>query len=160
MNIPDTWNSLNEFANWYKLNDYPQMDSVHFIHQTDVSLSITLFRHKCYQVEFYIAKPNFLSSKHYHPFEQLIIFMGGNGQGRRGVNIDEETTWVSLNNHVVGQIQPVLKTTEWHQIKSEQNGLYFYNCQRWPNENMMSSAVVEYNGISLGPMHDRIKKSC
>ena len=104
-------------------------------------------------------RPNFLSSKHYHPFEQLIIFMGGSGKGRRGTNLNQEPSWVGLNSDLIGKIQSVLKTNEWHQIKSGIHGLYFYNCQRWPDEKTMSSAVVEYDGASLGPLHDTIKNS-
>ena len=157
MIIPDKWNSLKEFALWYKQNNYPQLPpKISQVYQTDVSLSVCVFRHGLFQVEFYIAKPGFISSKHYHPFQQIIIFVGGSGKGRRGFNLNEEPSWVDMNFAQTGQIMNVLMPDQWHQICSSEHGLYFYNCQLWPKTIDLSSAVVEYDGPSLGPLHNEI----
>ena len=157
MMLPNTWKSLKDFAIWYKQNNYPQLPpKIPQVYQTDVSLSVCVFRHGPFQVEFYIAKPGFTSSKHYHPFEQVIIFMGGSGKGRRGLNLNEETVWWYMNPPETGKISEVLMPNQWHQICSLEHGLYFYNCQLWPEKTNLTSAVVEYNGDSLGPIHNQI----
>lgn len=157
MNFPE-WQNLLEFATWFEDNGYPQHPPViPKVYQTDVSLSVCVFEYHQYQVEFYIAQPNFLSSKHYHNFEQVIIFMGGSGRGRRGDHLDEESDWVELNYHSIGKPGNILLSTQWHQIQSYEHGMYFYNCQLWPSNTNLTSAVVEYRGDSLGPIHSRIK---
>ena len=157
MNFPN-WPNLIEFTQWYIQNGYPQiLPSETKIYQTDVSLSVCVFKHQQYQVEFYIARPNFISSKHYHTFEQMIVLMGGTGRGRRGNSLDEESDWVELNTSCIGRPGTLLKPDQWHQIESYGYGLYFYNCQKWPKDKSISSAVVEYYGDSLGPLHDQIK---
>lgn len=150
-------NTLLDFANWYKSNNFPQQISQDTkIYQTDMSISFTIFKQGIYQVEFYIAKPNFKSSKHYHPFEQVIIPAGGSGRGRRGTDLNEEPEWKQINHTIVGKILHILPAnTHWHQIESYDKGLYFYNCQKWSSTST-TSAVVEYIGESLGPIHDSI----
>jgi hypothetical protein len=152
-----TWTTLQQFAEWYKTNNYPHNPPADAkLYQTDVSSSICVFRQGRFQVEFYIARPNFVSSKHYHNFEQAIIPMGGTGRGRRGTNLSEESDWKTINQFIVGKILPI---NYWHQIESFDLGLYFYNCQMWPEEVTPTSAVVSYIGASLGPIHDLIKSN-
>jgi len=114
MNIPDTWNTLSDFTKWYVDNNYPILvpDNVQ-VFPTDVSYSVCVFRRDVYQVELYIAKPEFMSS---------------------------------------------LPPNHWHQVGSGMQGFVFYNCQKWPNVELMTSAVVEYGGESLGPLHKQIIK--
>lgn len=154
-----TWNNLQEFAQWYKDNNYPHNPPTDAkLYQTDVSSSICIFRQGKFQVEFYIARPNFISSKHFHNFEQAIIPMGGTGRGRRGTVLSEESDWKTISWFIVGKILPILPQTHWHQIESFDTGLYFYNCQMWPEGVTPTSAVVSYIGDSLGPIHDLIKE--
>lgn len=157
MNYPE-WSDLLDFTHWFKNNGYPQNPpAAPKIYQTDVSISVCVFQHKNYQVEFYIARPDFESSKHYHNFEQTIIFMGGTGHGRKGLHLDEEPNWIPFRKEHIGVVGSILTPNQWHQIRSYHPGLFFYNCQRWPDTNNLTSAVVEYRGDSLGPLHDRIK---
>jgi hypothetical protein len=165
MNLPESWTDLKEFALWYKLNNFPNLFPENKpIYETDVSISIPVFRYKNYQVEFYIAKPGFISSKHFHPFEQLIIIVGGSGYGRKGTLLDENPKWMNANSFSSDKSFNIKNFNvtgigQWHQIRTIDQGLYFYNCQFWPDPNLMSSAVVEYQGDSLGPIHDTIIKN-
>ena len=154
MNIPDTWQSLSDFTNWYIENKYPILvpDNVQ-VFPTDVSYSVCVFRHDVYQVELYIAKPEFMSSKHSHPFEQQIIFLGGDMWGNR-----ENGRLKHLGDNDKYNVGDVLPANVWHQVGSGSQGFVFYNCQKWPNTQMMTSAVVEYGGESLGPLHKQILK--
>ena len=118
---------------------------------TDVSYSVCVFRHDVYQVEMYIAKPEFMGSKHSHPFEQQIIFLGGDMWGNR-----ENGRLQHLGDNDKNKVGDVLPSNTWHQVGSGMNGFVFFNCQKWPSVEMMTSAVVEYNGDSLGPLHNKI----
>ena len=158
MNIPETWNSITEFADWYQQNGYPRkvpMPPEVFV--TDVGTSIILFRQGLFQVEFYVASPNFTTSKHYHPFEQIIILVGGGGQGRIGSSLEEEPQWMPFDR--VGQRLAPLSQIMWHQLKVLEHGICFYNCQKWESEEEMTSAIIEYEGDSLGPMHEEMLKT-
>ena len=152
MNMPDTWNTLTDFTNWYIENKYPILvpDNVQ-VFPTDVSYSVCVFRRDVYQVEMYIAKPEFMSSKHSHPFEQQIIFLGGDMWGNRQNGKLQHLSDKDKNN--VGVILPA---NQWHQVGSGSQGFVFFNCQKWPSVEMMTSAVVEYNGEALGEAHKRI----
>lgn len=154
MNIPNTWQSLNEFTQWYIDNNYPILvpDNVQ-VYPTDVSYSVCVFRHDVYQVEMYIAKPDFMSSKHSHPFEQQIIFLGGDMWGNRQNGRLQHLSDKDKNN--VGVILPA---NQWHQVGSGNQGFVFFNCQKWPSAEMMTSAVVHYNGDALGELHKIIIK--
>ena len=154
MNIPDTWQTLQEFTNWYRDNNYPIRvpDNVQ-IYPTDVSYSVCVFRQDVYQVEMYIAKPEFMSTKHSHPFEQQIIFLGGELWGNR-----QNGRLQILNSKDKNRIGDVLPMNNWHQVGSGSQGFVFFNCQKWPSRESMTSAVVEYNGDALGELHKKIIK--
>jgi hypothetical protein len=154
MNIPDTWHTLTEFTKWYVDNNYPIIvpDNVQ-VFPTDVSYSVCVFRRDVYQVEMYIAKPEFMSSKHSHPFEQQIIFLGGDMWGNR-----ENGRLEHLGDNDKNKVGHILPPNNWHQVGSGSQGFVFFNCQKWPSVKMMTSAVVEYGGESLGPLHKQIIK--
>lgn len=158
MTIPDTWNNLDSFVTWYIENGYPRKPpDPPEIYFTDVGTSVIIFRQDVYQAEFYIGSPFFNTSKHYHPFEQSIIVVGGNGKGRRGEKIDEEPPWVNIDHNQHNQrVDSTLYDYQWHQLSSYNKGLYFFNFQRWPSKEKMSSAIIGYNGDSLGPVHEEL----
>jgi hypothetical protein len=169
MNIPNTWKDLEEFTQWYIDNVYPMRvpENVR-IWPTDFSYSATIFRQDVYQVEIYLARENFTSSRHTHPFEQKIIFLGGNFKGTRPAKNGNIVSKVfgsspneNMDNELPGKdafdVASILKPGEWHQIESGQQGFIFLNLQKWPSKEIMDSAVVHYGGESLGPEHDKIK---
>jgi hypothetical protein len=154
MTIPESWNTLSDFTKWYVDNNYPIVVPANVqVFPTDVSYSICVFRHDVYQVELYIAKPEFMSSKHSHPFEQQIIFLGGDMWGNR-----ENGRLQHLDDKDKYNVGHVLPPNHWHQVGSGMQGFVFFNCQKWPTTKMMTSAVVEYGGESLGPLHKKILK--
>jgi hypothetical protein len=57
--IPETWNSLEEFAHWFKDNGYPMRVPANMqVYITDNSYSCVTFRQSIYQVELYLVAPN------------------------------------------------------------------------------------------------------
>jgi hypothetical protein len=156
MDIPNTWNTLEEFTDWYIKNGYPRKPpdppEVYF---TDVGTSIIIFRHDVYQAEFYIGGANFLTERHYHPFEQRIMSVGGTGRGRSGRDIvKDEPDWIMTDTFK--KPNSTLYPDQWHQLQSFNKGLYFFNFQKWPSVELMTSAIIEYGGKSLGPVHDKL----
>lgn len=166
MILPDTWPSLKQFAEWYIDNNYPiRVPENATIYPTDVSYSCCVFRQDVYQVEIYLAKPNFKSSAHSHPFEQLIIFLGGHLSGASQANpivgslgspINAQSS-KTMPHKDFGRVSNILTPGNWHEITAHSQGFIFFNLQRWPDVKTMTSAVVEYNGDSLGVLHDSIK---
>jgi len=159
MIIPDTWNNLDAFVDWYINNGFPRKSPTPSeVYFTDVGTSVIIFRHDHYQAEFYIGSPYFNTSKHYHPFEQTIIVVGGNGKGRRGDSLEEEPVWSNIDHNQHNVRTEVLRYDQWHQLSSYNKGMYFFNLQRWPDKTKMSSAIIGYEGDSLGPVHDELMK--
>ena len=89
--------------------------------------------------------------------------------GRRG--IDNEATPLVLFGSPISNDSDMIKphkesftrTTNlpnghWHEVASYDQGFVFFNLQKWPSREMMSSAVVEYGGEPLGPTHEQIIK--
>lgn len=162
--IPETWATLKDFVQWYAGNGYPiRVPANVVVYPTDISYSCCVFRQDVYQVEMYMGAPNSVATPHSHPFEQLIIFLGGHMSGARGggpmvtnggkINRDAE-----LPHHEHGRWGGVLPANMPHEIHGHEQGFVFFNCQKWPNKEMMSSAVVHYDGPALGPLHQRIQK--
>lgn len=170
MLIPQTWNDLESFADWYSKNNYPiRVPQNARVFITDVSYSYCIFRQDVYQVEIYLGSPNFISSKHYHPFEQKIIFLGGHLAGTRGTELNIEP-YASLGSAITEnssdelshkdayKIGKTLPTNNWHEVVSLDSGFIFLNLQKWPDKKSMTSAVVEYTGDPLGKTHLELMK--
>jgi hypothetical protein len=76
--VPDTWNTIEEFAQWFKDNGYPMRVPANMqIYVTDQSFSCAVFRHDVYQAELYMISPDKKGTPHSHDFENLPIHMGG-----------------------------------------------------------------------------------
>jgi hypothetical protein len=168
MIIPETWPSLEEFTLWYTENNFPiRVPETAKVYPTDVSYSCCIFRQDVYQVEIYLGAPNFVSSKHAHPFEQKIIFLGGHLSGSRGVE-DISSGTGSLGSPITENSSSelphpdtllpgtILSIGHWHQVISHNQGFIFLNCQKWQSKNEMTSAVVHYEGDPLGSIHEKL----
>ena len=68
-------------------------------------------------------------------------------------SLDEEP------NRQGGLIGLSLLAGQWHEIEGKEQGFVFLNCQKWLNKEMMSSAVIEYDGESLDAIHDQVIRS-
>lgn len=171
MVVPETWETLNDFADWYVEKNYPiRVPANVSVYPTDVSYSCCVFRQDVYQVEMYLAKPNFKSSRHAHPFEQVIIFLGGHMSGVRGVNDTQIGDEVFLGNPLTDDTSvtmphpqsfargSVLPAGQWHEVSGYGQGFVFFNLQKWKSKEIMTSAVVEYEGDALGDIHTHIIK--
>lgn len=123
--------------------------------ETDYTLSMIVFRDNQFQVELYMAKPNWSTPKHTHSFDSVTVFNGGKMLGRRGIAFDENPPWVALEDADIDLVQPVLPMGHWHQIRATDKGFSFYNIQYWPEE-QPTSATIGYHGEAMGPVHQGV----
>lgn len=148
--IPDNWNTLEEFIDWYLKNRMPFMAPVinAKIIVTDNATAATIFRHKRYQVELYLVHQNTSIVEHSHPGIELTMMQLGN-----------------LNNITSnwGYFTPILKPGEVHggrpadQIPfNSGNGIIFLTFEKWDEEIPMTSAAVQWDGPTHGPIQDKL----
>jgi hypothetical protein len=123
--------------------------------ETDYTLSMIVYRQEGFQVELYLAKPNWSTPKHTHSFDSVTVFNGGKMLGRRGVALDENPPWVALEDCDIDLVQPTLPLGHWHQIRATDRGFSFYNVQYWPEEKP-TSATIGYYGDAMGPVHQGV----
>lgn len=148
--------TLEDFAHWWVRagKPYKPPHDSHVI-ETDYTLSMIVFRDSKFQVELYMAKPNWSTPKHSHDFDSVTVFNGGKMLGRRGQSLDENPPWLALEDADIDQVQPALPMGHWHQIRATDKGFSFYNIQYWP-EVEPTSATIGYQGQAMGPKHEEV----
>jgi hypothetical protein len=158
INIPDDWDSIEEFVDWYIDARMPLMVpwSAPVI-RTDDATAICVFRKGNYQVELYLEYPKEYVQRHGHPrMKSVIIDFGGgliNPSSEHPTGVS--TTW--------GQIFKTIQDSDEHGgdiTPSFGNGSCFLACQRWENVDEMTSAAIQWKGITAGPLQEElIRKS-
>lgn len=143
--IPETWNSLTEFAEWYMNVKMPVMIPVDtFVYVTDDATATVLFRKGQFQVEIYLLHPYSKVSTHSHPGVELFLVQIG--------NMDKKINW--------GFFGPILKDGETHENKqgSDEHGSVFLSFEKWNDNRKMTSASVNWKGKTEGPIHEALIK--
>lgn len=166
--VPKTWDNIEQFASWYKRNNFPiRVPADARVFPTEQTFSIVLFRQGRFQAELYLAHPDTISTKHSHPFEQIVIFLGGKLSGSR-----QTEEWSTLggvdsvpqnfnkdNAHPdAGKMGKKLAIDEWHQLTAHEQGFAFIVLQDWGDMNP-SSAIVAYDGDSFGEKHKNLQET-
>lgn len=168
LQIPKTWENLEQFALWYKRNNFPiRPPADGRTYATEQTFSWVVFRQGRFQAEMYFAKPNTISTKHSHPFDQIIIFLGGKMSGSRGTEGwstlgDKDTLPEGYNMDLpgpdYGKIGRKLNSGEWHLLEAFDSGFCFIVCQDW-GDISPSSAIVAYDGPAFGEEHKNLQES-
>jgi hypothetical protein len=142
LSIPDNWDSLNDFANWYIDNKMPIIipkDS--HVYYTELVSSYVMFKHRTFQVEMYVIKPNngIPTPSHSHPGVDLMIFHIG------GMN----------SMPPVGARIPILRGGEYHggNIAQNKSGAVWLSIQQWHSVKNITSVSVHWKGETDGPEH-------
>jgi hypothetical protein len=74
--VPDTWDTLEDFAHWFKDHGYPMRVPANMqIYVTDSTYSCVVFRQDVYQAELYLVAPNIIGHKHSHDFEYISLLL-------------------------------------------------------------------------------------
>lgn len=141
--------SIREFAKSYKDRNYPVNPLLmKKVFLTDVSSSTLVWDEDEYLVELYFMHPLIYVVPHSHPFESLIIFMGGHLLGLRA---DFYGSWLNQNNS--GLICSTLPPGDWHGFQTGDSGAVVYSISRWDDPKEKDSATRKYLGDPLGPIH-------
>jgi hypothetical protein len=140
--IPETWNNVTEFADWYMGVKMPLMlPAGSPVYVTNNATAIVLFKKGQYQVELYIVYGKSSTSNHSHPGMEVITMQIGN-----------------MGTETWGMYSPILKSGDSHDANFNGNGAVFLTFEKWDDESLMSSASVNWNGQTSGPIHDELIK--
>lgn len=127
---------------------------------TDSSCSTLVWCKENVVIEYYMIYPNVDIPLHWHPFNNQMIFIGGELTGRR-TNLD--TGVVSSRRFTdanANMLVPVLPPNVQHGFSSGPLGARLYNIQIWDQAIVDPiSAAIEYLGPTMGPIHTELISS-
>lgn len=155
--IPDDWNTLEDFVDWYCDQRMPIMIPWNAnVIRSDDAVAICLFRKGHYQVEFYIVYPNMYIWKHAHPrMEVITMNLGGGGTWppAEGTRTNTSNNWGGLTSKLVNG--------NYHgggADASTGQGFVIMAFQRWDDPKEMTSAAVQWKGAIQGPWQEQLIK--
>ena len=152
IDIPDTWESIEDFTNWFIDQRIPLMipwDAG--VIRTDDATAICIFRKPPYQVELYLISPGLTIPKHAHPGMDVITMTLGGGKFDTKSIIGTSSSW--------GDISENLKRGEVHggiPVLRESLGFGLLSFEKWPENVEMTSAAIHWHGTTAGPIHDAL----
>ena len=154
--IPQNWNSLEEFVDWYMLEArMPWMIPFNAeVMESDDAVAICLFRKGNYQVELYLEYPENYVRRHAHPRMEVIIVDLGGGCFSAPDGNGMSTKW--------GNAKQKLLAGEEHGgdiAHSLAKGFIFLAFQKWEIQEEMSSASVQWKGEIQGPHQANLIRS-
>jgi hypothetical protein len=149
--IPDNWDTLEEFVDWYLSQRMPMMipwNAEAIV--TDDAAAVCLFRKGQYQVEFYLLFPYDIVPHHSHPrMEVITMELGGGGVPDNGTGTSQ--TW--------GLTSKKLMPGEYHSSNDDQKylkGYFIFAFQKWENPEEMTSAAIHWKGETAGAKHENL----
>lgn len=157
IDIPDDWDNLEEFVDWYMNARMPMMIPWNApVIRSDDATAMCVFRKNNYQVELYLEFPGFSIQRHSHPrMEVIVVDLGG---GHRHP-MSRHVTGVTNN---WGRVYKTVVPGDEHggDTSSQMgNGTCFLACQRWDNVEEMTSAAIQWHGPTAGPLQEQLIKS-
>lgn len=148
LNIPDDWDTLEDFVEWYMESKMPMMIPYNAtVIRSDDACAICLFRKGQYQVEFYLEYPEMYIRKHAHPRMEVITMHLGGGSMSPPSETGTSMTW--------GQAATKLMPDQYHGGDSSpviSDGFITLAFQKWYDVNEMTSAAVQWKGELQGPI--------
>lgn len=154
INIPDDWNSLEEFVDWYMNARMPLMVPWNApVIRSDDATAICVFRKNNYQVELYLEFPKMYIQRHSHPrMEVIVVDLGGGRINPAGQHaIGTAVAWGNVFDNVTNNNEHGGDT-----VAALGNGSCFLACQRWENTEEMTSAAIQWNGSTAGPIQEEL----
>lgn len=144
LDIPETWDDLESFADWYMASKMPiRIPENSHVYTNENASAIVLFRHKNFQVELYLGFPENYVDEHYHPGMEVITMQIG-----------------KMNPGIIwGGYTDTLLDGQSHSANFlSTNGCVFLTFEKWFDESRMTSASVNWVGRTAGPRHDALIK--
>lgn len=155
LEIPDDWDSLEDFVDWYIDNRMPMMIPWNAeVIRSDDAVAICTFRKGHYQVEFYLEYPRMWIRKHAHPrMEVITMSLGAGSLTPKDSELPTSTLW--------GTLTKKLPAGDYHGGDSSGgigNGFITLAFQRWEDPSEMTSAAVQWKGELQGPYQEKLIK--
>jgi hypothetical protein len=157
--FPNATGTLEEFAAWYKTNEYPVRPPFEdCVYVTDISYSYVLFRQGQFQAEIYLVKPNSGSPEHSHPLvENIILFWGGDATpSHNGVPVSVGPFTRPApdgTSPAFGVMGPKITDKHTHALHTGPKGAAFLSLEKWPEGVKPTSVVVNWKGAAVGVQH-------
>lgn len=155
LNIPDDWDTLEDFVEWYVESKMPMMIPYNApVIRSDDACAICLFRKGQYQVEFYLEYPEMYIRKHSHPRMEVITMHLGGGSLAPPNELGTSITW--------GRTTSKLMPDQYHGGESGVivgDGFITLAFQKWYNVNEMTSAAVQWKGELQGEIQSELIRS-
>lgn len=152
--IPETWDTLENFVDWYLSSKIPLMipwDAE--VVRSDDAVAISIFRKGHYQVEFYLEYPKMYIRKHAHPrMEVIVMDLGGGSMHPKNKN---------GTSKIWGRTFKKLLPGEYHGGDTSTvigNGFVTLAFQRWEDPNEMTSAAIQWKGELQGSIQEELIK--
>jgi len=138
LNIPDSWDNVDSFLDWYIANNMPIRFGEHQeVFLSDDATAVCLFRHGQFQVELYSIHPDPLVQMHEHPGVEVIK-----------VRFTSDT--------VIGF--PTLRKGQSHgagfRLECEGLGFPLLAVQHWVNGEKPTTVAAQWRGKTVGPLHE------
>jgi hypothetical protein len=138
LNIPDSWESVESFCNWYIENNMPlRFPNIPEVFLSDDATAVCLFRHGQFQVELYDIHPNPLVQLHEHPGVEVI---------KVRFQDDNALVFSPLRNgqsHGAG-----------FRLEGEKVGFPLMAVQHWVNGEKPTTVAAQWKGKTVGPLHE------
>jgi hypothetical protein len=153
--IPDDWDTLEDFVQWYVDARMPLMVpwNAEVIHSDDAS-AVCVFRKGMYQVEFYLEFPQMQILEHSHPDMEVIIMQLGGGSLAPKQENGTSMKW--------GITDTKLMPGEVHGGISDAvvgDGFVTLAFQKWYKPEEMTSAAIQWKGKLHGPIQADLIRS-
>jgi|688.fasta_scaffold562966_2 hypothetical protein len=150
--IPDNWDSVTDFMNWYMENNMPFVPpNDHEIYVTDDAASVCFFRKGQFQVELYLIHPLPLVQMHEHPNVDVIKMRVLPFEDENNTKIPKP--WATPAE--------VLKTGQAHgagfRVEALDKGFPLFAIQHWKTEKPTTVAAA-WKGKTVGPKHEALIK--
>jgi hypothetical protein len=152
--IPESWNTLEDFFNWFILDaKMPLMIpwNANIIRGDDFT-AISIFRRGQYQVELYLEHPALYIRPHCHPnVETITMQLGGGEQFPSQENYNMSTRWGTID----------WKRPAGLMHGDDPSGERFAGCcllsfQKWIHNEPVTSVATHWKGTTSGMLHDSI----
>ena len=152
--IPDNWDSLEDFVEWYMDSRMPMMvpwDTN--VIRTDDATAMCIFRKPPYQVELYLIHPNMTIPVHGHPGMEVITVVMGGGKLHELGQFGCSAAW--------GYMSPKLVEDGVHggTDTNDTGGYILLSFEKWPENTKIISAATQWKGTTAGPIHDALISS-
>lgn len=142
LNIPDTWDNVQEFAEWWMRSGMPMMFPPNpEVFLSDDATAISIFRKGRFQVEMYLIHPQPKVPEHEHPGVEVIK--------------------MSLTHREMPIMSNVLKDGESHgagvRVEGESIGFPLIAFQHWLTREPTTIASM-WKGKTVGPLQEALIK--